>query len=149
MFRTDKLQSALLNLLDLAVDAFFEMLHAITLDFTLPTGDIPRRASIYATIIAALSWSSEFFGLPICFINWRGAVIAALILLALFLLERGVKFEILRLYRVAVHRLAVAKKRAARAYSGVKAGRPADADNASVRVSEGSAAGGSSPVSGA
>ena len=105
---------------DRVLDVFFDMVQDIVESITLPTGNSLVPTFIYSAIIAVASVVSRFIS-PITFIDWRGALIATVLLLILAVIEgRGVN-EVSRLYRVVKTGTAALKERTKRPGSALEA----------------------------
>lgn len=106
--------------LDEVLDIFFEVLKNSIESITLPTGENLVPTFVYSFFIFLVSsictllsgWS---------FIDWRGALIATILLLILAIIERRGVNEISRLYRVVKSGATTLKKRTARSGAPVKA----------------------------
>ena len=92
------------------LQAFTEVVETIT----LPTGKQLISATIYAGVITGASIASRIFTPNWCFIDWRGAVLATLILGSLLFVERRGYVEVSRLYRIAKSRAEEFAQRAKR-----------------------------------
>ena len=105
---------------DRVLDVFFDMVQDIVESITLPTGNSLVPTFIYSAIITVASVVSRFIS-PITFIDWRGALIATVLLLILAIIEgRGVN-EVSRLYRVVKTGTATLKERTKRPGSALEA----------------------------
>lgn len=101
---------ALRKFLDLLVDIFFQTLEDMVSNITLPTGDSLVPTFIYAVIITVLSAFSKIVFGTSCW-DWRGALIATVLLLGLAIIERRGVNEISRLCRTVKSGAATLKKR--------------------------------------
>ncbi len=107
---------------DRVLDVFFDMVQDIVESITLPTGNSLVPTFIYSAVITGASVVSRFVS-PITFIDWRGALIATVLLLILAIIEgRGVN-EVSRLYRVVKTGTATLKERTKRSGSALEAPR--------------------------
>lgn len=97
--------------LDDVLDLFFETLKNCIESITLPTGSNLVPTFIYSFVIFVASVVSRLSG-HITFVDWRGALIATILLLILALIERKGVNEISRLYRAVKSGTAALKGRA-------------------------------------
>ena len=103
--------NALQRFLDLLVDIFFQTLEDMVSNITLPTGDSLVPTFTYAAVITVLSAFSKIVLKVSCW-DWRGALIATILLLGLAIIERRGVNEISRLYRAVKSGATTLKKRA-------------------------------------
>lgn len=107
--------------IDDLLDMFYQMLKDIIEGITLPTGANLIPSTGIAGAITAGSIACELTG-NVAFIDWRGALLATVSLMALVFIERRGMNEVSRLYRVAKSRIATVAARAKRPGSGEQAG---------------------------
>lgn len=103
-----------------AIDIVLKACTDVVTTVTLPTGKQLISATIYAGIIAGASVASRIFTPDWCFIDWRGAVLAVLILGSLLFVERRGYVEVSRLYRIAKSRAGEIAQRAKRPSADVE-----------------------------
>ena len=101
---------ALQRFLDLLVDIFFQTLEDMVSNITLPTGDSLVPTFTYAAVITVLSAFSKIVLKVSCW-DWRGALIATILLLGLAIIERRGVNEISRLCRAVKSGATTLKKR--------------------------------------
>lgn len=107
----ENILNALRKFLDLLVDIFFQTLEDMVSNITLPTGDSLIPTFTYAFIITILSAFSKIVCGTSCW-DWRGALIATILLLGVAIIERRGVSEISRLYRAVKSGATTLKKRA-------------------------------------
>ena len=96
--------------LDEVVNMFFDMMRDIIENITLPTGSSIKSAILFSALTTVLSIVGTFLDLAV--VDWRGALLATISLVALALTEgRGVN-EVSRLYRAAKSGVAAVAQRA-------------------------------------
>lgn len=109
------------------LDIFFDTLTNCITSITLPTGDTLTPTFLYALLITVLSGIARVFHLfPL--VDWRGALLATVLLAILALIERRAVSEVSRLYRAVKSGAASLKKRAESAGAALKNDRAANTD---------------------
>jgi hypothetical protein len=106
---------------DDGLDVFFTMLRQCVQSITLPTGKSLIPAFIYASGMFVVSLICQLIHV-FSVINWKGALIAALLLLVLVMIERRESYEISRLYSAVKSGTLAVKGRAAGFGAAYKAG---------------------------
>lgn len=119
-----------------ALDIFFEMLKSCIESITLPTGENLVPTFLYSFIIFIASVVSNKLGI-LSLVDWRGALIATILLLILAAIERRGVHEISRLYRAVRSGTTVFKERAAGPGADLTAGGSAHAGNGLHEESDG------------
>lgn len=109
-----------MNRLDEILDIFFEVLKNTIESITLPTGENLVPTFVYSFFIFLVSLICALL-IGWSFIDWRGALVATILLLILAIIERRGVNEISRLYRVVKSGATTLKKRTARPGTPVEA----------------------------
>lgn len=109
--KSEGVKKALSKILDDVVDVFFQTLEDMVSTITLPTGDGLIPTFVYALILTVTSIVSQLV-LGISCWDWRGALLATVLLLGLAIIERRGVNEISRLYRAVKSGTTALKKRA-------------------------------------
>lgn len=109
--KSEGVKKALSKVLDAVVDVFFQTLEDMVSTITLPTGEALVPTFVYALILTVVSIVSRLV-LGISCWDWRGALLATVLLLGLAIIERRGVNEISRLYRAVKSGTTALKKRA-------------------------------------
>lgn len=111
--------------IDTMLDVFFTMLRECIESITLPTGQTLVPTFIYSCVIAVASLLCHFCHV-LSVIDWRGALLAAVLLSVLAMLERRGKSEVSKLYRTAKSNITAVKSRAEGLSSSIRIKKRAD-----------------------